>query len=66
MTNKHLFTFYSDNRTAREIEVTGRNRKFNSNPGPMTATSDPENVNSLVITMIKFIFIFPAQNIRIQ
>ncbi|CAA94156.2 PON (paraoxonase) and MEC-6 Like [Caenorhabditis elegans] len=44
----HLFTFYSDNRTAREIEIRGGPPKWRLTPGALSINSETSNPNVFV------------------
>ncbi|CAL2051829.1 unnamed protein product [Caenorhabditis brenneri] len=45
----HLFTFYPDNRTAREIDIKGAPAKYRIKPGPISVTVEPNNPNIFVL-----------------
>ncbi|CAP27674.2 Protein CBG07381 [Caenorhabditis briggsae] len=46
--NTHIFTFYPDNRTAREIEIRGAPPQRRTKPGPMSVAVDSNNPNIFV------------------
>ncbi|EFO99401.1 hypothetical protein CRE_22420 [Caenorhabditis remanei] len=47
--NTHVFTFYSDNRTAREIEIRGAPTKWKLKPGAISVASEPNNPKIFVV-----------------